>query len=82
MSENGNMPLNIGFGDHSVPAFYPQDVVTIVQVEIDLELDKMALQIADDLPCAYAILHIGFEDFYNFHVALLYQGSREILKFK
>jgi hypothetical protein len=63
-----NKQLNLGILDGPLLAFYPQDPVTIVQIEIDPVMRESPLKQTNDMPGCRPILHIGLEDFYNFHI--------------
>ena len=67
MTASRDQQLDLGFLDLPQLALYPQDPVTVVQVKIDPAMRKGLLQEENDMSGNPLILHIGLEDFYNFH---------------
>lgn len=67
MTASRDQQLDLGFLDLPQLALYPQDPVAVVQVKIDPAMRKGLLQEENDMPGNPLILHIGLEDFYNFH---------------
>jgi len=49
-------------------AFHSKNMIAVAQIEIDPAMRKGLLQHENDIPGNQVILHIGFEDFYNFHI--------------
>ena len=68
ISVYSDQQLNLRFFDRSLPAFYPKDPVTVVQVEIDPAMRKISPQKEDNTPGSLLILHISLEDLYDFHI--------------
>jgi hypothetical protein len=67
MAASRNKHLYISFIDGFLLAFYPQDPVTIVQIKINPVMGEGQLQEMNDMPGSLSVLHVGFENFYNFH---------------
>ena len=51
--------------DRALVAFYPQNLVTILQVEVDLMIWKTSLQKKADMTRRQRVLHVGFKDLYG-----------------
>src|SRR3984957_20889118 len=63
-----NKLLDLEIADHAVPAFYSQDIIAIVEIEIDPGLLDKRLQLFGDLLCRRLIPDICFEDLHYFHI--------------
>jgi len=57
-----NYQLNFGIINALPPAFHPQNLVTVVKIEIDPAMRKDLLQNENDIPGIRVILHISLED--------------------
>lgn len=51
--------------DRALVAFYPQNLVTILQIEVDLMIRKTPLQKKADMTGSQWVLHVGFKDLYG-----------------
>ena len=51
--------------DRALVAFYPQNLVTILQIEVDLLIGKTSLQKKADMTGGQRVLHVGFKDLYG-----------------
>ena len=63
-----NKLLDLEIADHAVPAFYSQDIIAIVEIEVDPGLLEIRLQLFGDLLCRRLIPDICFEDLHYFHI--------------
>jgi len=57
-----NYQLNFGIINALLRAFHPQNLVTVVKIEIDPALRKDLLQNENDIPGIRVILHISLKD--------------------
>jgi hypothetical protein len=68
MSAFGDQELDLILNYRSFMVFYPEYPVAVVKIKVDLALGKDLLEKVDDIPGSQLVLHIGLEDFYNFHI--------------
>ena len=62
-----NQQLNLGFIDGTLLTFYPQDIITVIKIEINPAMTKCLLQNKNNMRGRQMILHIGLKDRYDFH---------------
>ena len=49
-------------------SFYPQDLIAVLQVKVDLVMREMSKEPGGELPGKILLLNIGFKNFYRFHL--------------
>ena len=54
--------LDLRFVNRSLAAFYPQDLVAVIKIEVDLVIRETPLQEETDMAGRQQILYVGLED--------------------